>query len=146
MVALRVGAIRQVVCASPAYLKKRKAPKKPADLADHDCIGYDSLVRGAKWTFLSDGVPGSIIIDSRLTVNSLEAGAIAAISGAGIALLLSYQLDEPMRSKQLVRLLPDYEPESFPVNLVYASQRHVPLKLRAFLDFAAPRFRERLGY
>jgi DNA-binding transcriptional LysR family regulator len=146
MVALRVGGIRQVVCASPGYLEKREAPVKPADLAGHDCVGYESLVTGSKWTFLSNGVPESITIESRLIVNSLEAAAIAAISGAGIALLLSYQIEEPTRSGQLVRLLTGYEPESIPVSLLYSGQLHVPLKLRAFLDFTAPRLRQRLAY
>jgi DNA-binding transcriptional LysR family regulator len=75
-----------------------------------------------------------------------EAAVAAAADGAGIAHVLSYLVDDLAKSRSVVTLLEAYEPSPLPVSLVYPSQRHVPLKLRAFLDFAIPRLRERLGY
>jgi len=60
--------------------------------------------------------------------------------------VLSYLVEDLLRSRSLVTLLEAYEPSPMPVSVVYPSQRQVPLKLRAFLDFAVPRLRKRLGY
>ena len=63
----------------------------------------------------------------------------------GLAWVLSYQIDELVNLGALVTLLEAFEPSPIPVSFIYPSQRQVPLKLRAFLDFAVPRLRERLG-
>jgi DNA-binding transcriptional LysR family regulator len=77
-------------------------------------------------------------------VNSIEGAVAAAEQGAGIARVLSYQIDQQMKSGSLVTLLEEYELPKTPVSLIYPNQRQVPLKLRAFLDFASPRLRQRL--
>ena len=79
-------------------------------------------------------------------MNSADAAIIAAIGGAGIARVLLYHVDEHVRSGALVTLLEKYEPPPIPFTLITHGQREIPLKLRAFLDFAVPRLRERLGY
>jgi len=147
MIAAPVGLIREVVCASPAYLKIRGVPKKPADLGSHDCITYEGYYATRNhWEFHTKGTSHTILVPSRLVVNSAEAALIAATAGAGIAKVLSYQIVELVRARSLVKLLEAYEPSPWPVNLIYPSQRLVPLKLRAFLDFSIPRLRTRLGY
>ena len=85
-------------------------------------------------------------IPFRLVANSGEAAVMAATAGAGIARVFSYQIDDLVKSRSLVTLLEAYEPPPLPVSLIYPSQRQVPLKLRAFLDFSVPRLRDRLGY
>ncbi|WP_371827488.1 hypothetical protein [Cupriavidus sp. KK10] len=71
---------------------------------------------------------------------------VAAVDGAGIARVASYQIDEAQRPRRLVTLLEAFEPFPVPVSLIYVSQGQIPLKLLAFLDFAIPRLRKRLGY
>src|SRR5262249_36796785 len=93
LIAIRVASIRQVLCASPRYLKTRGLPKTPSDLLAHNCIAYDELVLGSNWDFRSEGAAQIIPIRSRLVVNSIEAAVSAAIAGAGIARVLSYQVD-----------------------------------------------------
>ena len=148
LVATRVGLIREVVCASPTYLKLRGQPKKPADLQSHDCITYQgtNILTRNDWSFIAKGAPQTVSVRSRLVVNSAEAAVVAAIEGGGIARVLSYQVTEQLKARSLVQLLGGYEAAPWPVNLIYPSQRQVPLKLRAFLDFATPRLRHRLGY
>ena len=148
LVATRVGLIREVLCASPAYLKLRGTPKEPADLLSHDCITYEgtNIMARNDWSFLVKGIPQTVAVRSRLVVNSAEAAVVAAVAGGGIARVLSYQIVEQMKARSLVQFLEGYEPASWPVNLIYPSQRQVPLKLRAFLDFAVPRLRHLLGY
>jgi DNA-binding transcriptional LysR family regulator len=148
MIAVRAGWLRGVVCASPSYLNTRNVPKKPADLASHDCVGYEGLTAGAagtNWEFGSKGDREVVSVPFRLIVNSVEAAVSAAIAGAGVARALSYLVDDPVRSGLLVTLLKAYEPPPVPISLIYPSQRQVPGKLRAFLDFSIPRLRERLG-
>ena len=145
LIARRVASIRQVLCASPGYLKTRGVPMTPTDLSAHDCVAYEELVLGSNWDFRSKGTPQTIPIPSRLVVNSVEAAVSAATAGAGIARVLSYQIDDLVRSGALAILLEGYEPSPMPVSFIYPSQRQAPLKLRVFLDFSIPRLRERLG-
>lgn len=148
LVATRIGLIREVICASPAYLKLRGTPKEPTDLLSHDCITYEgtNIMARNEWSFHTKGIPQLIAVPSRLVVNSAEAAVIAAVEGGGIARVLSYQIVDQLKSHSLVQLLDGHEPERWPINMIYPSQRQVPLKLRAFLDFAIPRLRHRLGY
>jgi DNA-binding transcriptional LysR family regulator len=147
MIAVRVGLIREVLCASPAYLKIRGIPKQPADLASHDCIAFEGhYTTQANWTFQTKGTAHTIRAPSRLVVNTAEAALVAAAGGAGIARVFSYQMVDLPKARDLAKLLEAYEPPPVPVHLIYPGQRHVPLKLRAFLDFSIPRLRARLGY
>ncbi|MCX4151530.1 MULTISPECIES: LysR family transcriptional regulator [Paraburkholderia] len=146
LISTRIGLVREMLCASPAYLKKRGVPKKPEDLVSHDCVAYEGYGIGSDWEFRSKGTLQTIQVPSRLVVNSVEAALVAAIDGAGIARVASYQIGNLVKSRTLVKLLEAYEPLPAPVSLMYASQGQIPLKLRAFLDFAIPRLRKRLGY
>ena len=146
MIGTRIGLVRQVLCASPGYLKSHGALKRPADLKSHDFIAYEDFVGGNKWLFQTKTGPQRITIPWRLTVNSADAAIIAAIGGAGIARVLRYHIDEHVQSGALVTLLEKYEPPPIPFALITHGQRQIPLKLRAFLDYAVPRLRERLGY
>jgi DNA-binding transcriptional LysR family regulator len=145
LMATRIGVIRRVVCASPAYFAARGVPKTLADLAAHDCIGFDVLTTAEAWTFKQGRSEISVPISARLTVTTAEAVVDAAISGVGIARVLSYQAAQALRDGRLALALVDFEPEPWPVHLVYTGGRMLPLKLRAFLDFAAPRLKARLA-
>jgi DNA-binding transcriptional LysR family regulator len=145
LIATRVGSIRRVVCGSPAYFAARGTPKRPAELDAHDCITFDGLASPEAWTFRMRKADASVGIHSRLVVNTAEAAIDAAIAGLGIARVLSYQVASAIRAGSLAIALPEFEPASWPVSLVFAGRGLLPLKLRAFLDFAAPRVRERLS-
>jgi DNA-binding transcriptional LysR family regulator len=146
MIATRVALIRRVLCASPAYLKIKGRPKTLADLASHDCVTYEGYAAANTWEFNSAGAIEMIQVPSRLLVNFSDAAIDAATAGAGIARLLSYQVNDLVKAGALVILLEAYEPAPRPISLIYPSQRQVPQKLRAFLDFSVPRLRKRLGY
>lgn len=140
LVATRVGEIRRVACASPAYLAAYGRPATPADLARHACISFEGLMSASAWVF-----PGqSVEVHSRLAVTTAEAAIAAAQMGLGVARVLSYQVAEAVQAGTLERLLPDFEPAPVPVSLIYPGQGRLPMKCRAFLDYAAPRLRERL--
>jgi DNA-binding transcriptional LysR family regulator len=145
LIATRVGSIHRVVCGSPAYFAARGIPKCPAELDAHDCITFDGLASPEAWTFRMRKADASIEIHSRLVVNTAEGAIDAAIAGLGITRVLSYQIATAVRAGALAIVLPEFEPSPWPVSLVFAGQGHLPLKLRAFLDFAAPRLRERVS-
>lgn len=146
LVAARVGVVRSVVCASPAFLKSRGLPRTPDDLAALPCITFGSTAANA-WTFSSKGRGARAIpVRSRLVVNTAEAAIDAAIGGVGIVRVLSYQVASAVAERRLRIVLADDEPEPLPVHLVYPAQAsHPPLKLRRFLEFAAPRLKKTLA-
>ncbi|RUW26142.1 MULTISPECIES: LysR family transcriptional regulator [unclassified Mesorhizobium] len=145
MVAKRVGSIRRIVCASPAYLAGNRTPIEPRDLAGHNCITFEGLASPATWSFVSGKSEIAVPVRSRLRVNTAEAAIDAAIAGLGLTKVLSYQADAAVRAGTLRVVLESFEPPPWPVNLVHAGQGLLPVKLRAFLDFAAPRLKERLA-
>lgn len=144
-VALRVGAIGPVVCASPAYFRARGTPQRPADLAKHDCITFEGIASPGAWSFSGRRQGQPVRVHSRLAVNTAEAAIDAAVAGLGVTRVLSYQAEQALRSGALQLALESYEPPPRPVSLLHAGGRLLPLKLRAFLDYAAPRLRDRLS-
>ena len=145
LIATRVGTPNLVVFASPAYLAQRGTPRTPEDLAAHDCIAFDALSPGDRWDFARERIGSSVLIRPRLRANTAEAVIEAALGGLGIARTMSYPIAPAVAAGALDIVLRDYELPAVPISLVYPSQRLLPLKLRAFLDFATPRLRERVG-
>ncbi|RWE87286.1 LysR family transcriptional regulator [Mesorhizobium sp.] len=144
LVATRIGSIRRVVCASPAYLAQHGMPETPRDLAAHNCITFEGLTAPAAWTFATGKTELAVPIRSRLRVNTAEAAVDAAIAGVGLTRVLSYQITAAVRAGTLCTVLEAFEPQPWPVSLVHAGQGLLPVKLRAFVDFAAPRLKKRL--
>ncbi len=144
LIATRVGAVRRVVCGSPAYFAARGKPKSPNELGAHDCITFEGLMSAESWAFRGGKSDARVPIHSRLIVNTAEAAIDAAAAGLGITRVLSYQIAGPLRAGTLALALEQFEPPPAPVSLLYAGQGFLPLKLRAILDFAAPRLKARL--
>ena len=141
LVAVRVGSIRRVVCGSPAYFAGRGTPLHPAELSAHDCVSFEGLMASDSWSFRVGKSDTPVAIHSRLVVNTAEAAIDAAVAGVGITRVLSYQVARAAEVGALAVVLEPFEPAPAPVNLVHAGQGLLPLKLRAFVDFAAPLLR-----
>lgn len=145
LVATGLGVVRQVVCGSPSYLAERGPPDHPSDLSAHDCIAFETLSGGKAWSFSSGKSEIAVPLHFRLRVNTAEAAIDAAQAGAGLTRVLSYQVAQAVRAGTLRVILPDFEPPPWPVSLIHGAQGALPLKLRAFLDFARPRLSQRLS-
>ncbi len=145
LIATKVGSVRFVLCASPLYLAEHGHPSEPAELAAHDCISIDSVAPQRSWKFIKDGREIVAPIRSRLTVSDSEAAIDAAIASAGITRVMSYKMEAARRAGQLVLMLEEFEQEPWPVHIVYAERKPVPLKLRAFLNWMTPRLKARLA-
>jgi DNA-binding transcriptional LysR family regulator len=138
-IATKLGHLRRVAVAAPGYLGRRGVPERPDDIAAHDVIVFGG-VGGQQWDFA-----GKVIrILPRLTVTTAEAAIDACASGIGITRVFSYQAVDALAKGSLVRVLTSYEGEEIPVHLLYPGGAHRPPKLRAFVDYAAPRLRKRL--
>jgi DNA-binding transcriptional LysR family regulator len=145
LIATRVGAIRRIVCASPAYLEARGVPEAPEDLADHDCITFTAVAQPERWAFVGPRGERRVPIHSRLVVNAAEAAVDAAVAGLGVTRVLSYQAARALVDGVLRLLLEHFEPPAMPVSLLHRDARLPPAKVRAFVTFAATRLRQNLG-
>lgn len=140
MVATRIGMMRSVVCASPALLAAHGRPKVPEDLLRLPCVSVDLPVPSLNWQFKAAGMR-LLPVRPRLTIATPEAAAKAAIRGVGAVQLLYYQVAEAVEAGTLEIVLPAFEPDPLPVQLIHTARGHMPLKMRRFIDFAAPRLR-----
>jgi len=141
LVAARVGQIRNIVCASPAYLKARGVPKNPQALAALDCVTFTGFGSAEPWAFSGSE---SVRVRSRMSVSTAEAAVDAAVCGVGLTRVLSYQAAAAISDGKLKVVLRKFEAPPLPVSLVYVRERRASGRLRAFLDFATPRLRTRL--
>lgn len=143
-VATRIGAVRRVVCASPAYFAAHGIPASPQALATHACITMERITSRQVWAFRSGKSEVEVPVRSRLAVSTAEAAIDATVAGLGITRVLSYQVAAAVRAGTLEVVLDAFEPVPWPVSLVHTGQGILPLKLRAFLDYAGPRLKASL--
>jgi DNA-binding transcriptional LysR family regulator len=144
LTALRVGTTRRVVFAHPEYLAVRGTPRTPNDLAGHDCISYPGYFGPDVWTFVQGKTEVAFPVRSRLVVGSLDAACEAALAGIGITAAHSFNVRTALQAGGLETVLDEFQPAAVPINPVYTASRSLPIKVRAFLDFAAPRLKARL--
>ena len=146
LMAMRLGEIKRVICASPVYLKSSQVVLQPDDLRNHACITFTALESTREWSFVTGKKVKRIPIRSRLASSSADAAANAAAAGLGITRLFCYQALPSIKAKKLTLMLREHEPPPTPVNFVYRTGRLMPQKLKAFIDFAAPRMKSRLVF
>lgn len=140
LIALRVGEVRRVVCASPNHLAAQGVPLTPSDLLKHKIIAIGGASHGIDWRFGRDQ-PERVRLKPRLFVSNVGAALELARRGWGLTRALSYQIDPDLCLGTLQTVLEPFEPERMPVHLVHQEGRRVSAKLRRFLDFASDRLR-----
>ncbi len=144
LIALRIGEVRRVLCASPAYLARRPAPVTISDLASHDCIAIEPTNAEDIWSFpplTGRKMARTVRVRPRLMVNADEAAVSAAVDGEGIVRILSYKIQQEVLDGKLVILLPNDQPPPVPVHLVASEHRLALTKVRTFMDFAGERLK-----
>ncbi|MFY9962380.1 LysR family transcriptional regulator [Pseudomonas sp.] len=139
LIARRLSVCRSVICASPAYLREHPAPLQVEELVQHNCLTHSYFGRSL-WHFEVDGETLSVPVQGSISTNEAMTLQRAALAGAGIAMLPTYQTAAALRSGELVRLLPQAKPQALNLNAVYTSRKHMPATLRSMLDFLAERF------
>jgi LysR family transcriptional regulator for bpeEF and oprC len=146
LVARRVYDDRFVAVASPDYLALHGVPQTPADLAGHQCLGLWSATRAGvvEWAFEKDAQRAAVVPGGRFSVNDAEALIDAAVTGAGIVMMIDLLTRRWIASGALQAVLGDWLPrDTIPISLVYPQSRHLSAKVRAFSDFVAGLFPRR---
>ena len=141
LVARRLGTDRRVLCAAPSYLDRHAAPKTPHDLTQHNCLQLFSVRQTYEWSFPSPGGPLVIPVSGNLSVDNVVALRTALVGGHGIAFMPQSVISSDLRRGRLVPLLPNYPMQEMGVYAVHVHGRHVPAKVRVFLDFLIERLR-----
>lgn len=146
MIATRIGSLRPILCASPSFLANHTPPREPDDLVKYSCVVFNSPYL-SPWRFQLPSTHKVYLLDvkARLEVTSPDAAVSAASDDAGITYVFEHDADEALRHGQLEVLLPEFEIDPVPVHLVHVSRNLMAIKLRHFIDFAAPRLRESLS-
>lgn len=135
LVARKIGMVRRLTVASPAYLKSNGTPRTPGDLQRHDCIVYTRLATGNRWHFASKDGPLSVTVSGRYRVDNSEAVREGVLAGLGIAVIPAFAFSDEITEGKVRVLLKSYEPKLLPLNAVYPSRRYVPPRVRAMIDF-----------
>lgn len=121
--------------ASEAYVERRGAPRTPEEIREHDCIVFPPLAPNSTWSLRSNGKIVRVPLRGRLTVNHLIAAKDAAMGGLGIALIPTQFCVVELAAGQLQQLLPKACPPAGSIWLMVPSRRHLPARVRAFVDF-----------
>ena len=144
LIARQVGEVRRILVASPAYLSKNGTPKAPTDLKHHSMIAFTGLLPNREWVFGEGKTARRLMLKPRFEINDAAAAIAAAEGGGGITIALSYMVARQIGERRLQQVLGSSAPSAVPVQLVYPESRLVAPKVRAFVDYAAPKLRSAL--
>ena len=137
--AIKVGEVRRVVCASPAYLDQHGRPQRPEQLREAKLVTSSSSQLVSEWTFIDAGQPLKVPIDPRLVVTANNAAINLARLGWGMTRVLSYQVAAAVAAGELELVPEDFEPAPLPIHVVFQQNGRVPAKVNTFVDFLSQR-------
>jgi DNA-binding transcriptional LysR family regulator len=145
LLAVRVGQVRRIVCATPRYIARHGVPGTPRDLGSHSLVACTAVTPiPERWSFHRAGGVISVAVMPRLVVNTTAAAVDAALDGLGLTCIRSYQAEPHAATGRLQTVLVEYEPPPAPIHIVHPEGRHLPAKVRLFLDHVADGPRHKL--
>ncbi len=152
-VAFRMGTLRDsnliarnlcssptITVATPGYLEKRGIPNHPRDLREHNYVVYTDLGQRDQTNYLEDGIAFHVRVEGNVFSNSSEVLRSALLSGIGISKVPRWLVGDAIKDGRLVEVLADYQPKPSNIYAVYSPGRHLPSKMRCFIDFFALAF------
>jgi DNA-binding transcriptional LysR family regulator len=135
-VARKLATSSNVLCASPEYIQLRGMPRTPAELLQHDGIGYSYAANADEWQILdASGQPHIVKMPCVMHTNNGDTARAAALGGLGIIWQPTFLIGADLRAGRLQRVLPDYHLPDMDVLAVYPSRRHLSAKVRVMIDF-----------
>jgi DNA-binding transcriptional LysR family regulator len=137
--AIKVGEVRRVVCAAPAYLERHGRPLHPGQLREAKIVTSSSSQLVSEWQFIEGGEPLNVAVDPRLVVTANNAAINLARLGWGVTRVLSFQVASDVRAGALEIILQDFEPPALPIHVVFQNSARVPAKINTFVDFLVSR-------
>jgi DNA-binding transcriptional LysR family regulator len=142
LVAIPVGTVRRVVCASPAYLRRHGLPAEPGDLARHRGVGFSGTTPSGDWRFRMGRRDVGFAIRNVVTCNQVDAAIDACVDGLGLGMFFSYQVSPQIAAKTLRYVLTEFETEPAPIHVIYPHSRLQSATLRTFVDACVTRLRK----
>jgi DNA-binding transcriptional LysR family regulator len=143
LIARKLGEVRMVVCAAPAYLDAKGEPQTPDDLGNHDCLLFSDEAGSTEWRFQSPAGRSKVRVSGRLKANSLDVVVAAAKDGAGIVRAPSWQVADDLRSGRLTRILAAHERPPVAVHALFQPARLASARIRLFVDHLAAHWPDR---
>jgi DNA-binding transcriptional LysR family regulator len=142
LVAVRIGEVRRVVCASPQYLRRHGIPRAPEDVRAHRCVRHIGLSPRSEWIFRVGRRGRTVPITCVLASNEIDSALNACATGLGLGMFLSYQTAPYRRSNRIRYVLEEFETEPVPVHVVYPHTRRLSTTVRAFVDECVGKLRQ----
>nr|WP_225927559.1 LysR family transcriptional regulator [Pseudomonas ekonensis] len=142
LIGKRVASLRQITCASPAYLRRFGEPRSLAELKDHRAVNYVSrnATRVFPFEFMVDGERTEVAIDGAVSVSGAEIYAASAIAGLGLIQCPHYRMQRQIDQGLIREVLPDMPPPPMPVSVLYPHNRHLSPRVRVFVDWLSEVF------
>ncbi|CAH1567515.1 Transcriptional regulator, LysR family [Vibrio jasicida] len=141
LIAKRLAPCKSVLCASPEYLEEFGVPTKPSDLVTHNCLRYSYFRGGVEWMFINSGNEYKVLPKGNFVVNNSEAIRQLLLRGSGIAQLPTFIAAKDFASGNLKPLMEEFSLPEHAIYAVFPERKHMPLKVRVFIDFIS----EKLG-
>ncbi|WP_241300261.1 LysR family transcriptional regulator [Burkholderia stabilis] len=135
LVTRTLGMERQVVVATPKYIKLNGRPESPLDLVEHGCIAYAGSPRWSRWEFDSEHGRQAVDVTGAIRVNDLDAIYDATMTHLGISLVPAWRVADDVQAGRLEALMPEYYAAPQPINIVYPQTRFLSQRARIFIDF-----------
>ena len=135
LVSVKLADNERVVVAAPSYLKRHGQPRQPADLARHNCLPISSEGSQRGWTFLDNGKQVTVKVGGNMVCNDGAVLHAWALAGKGLAWRSMWEVGAQIANGELCTVLDDYAAPGNDIHAVFAQRRHLPLRIRAFVDF-----------
>lgn len=137
LIARKLIETRILTCAAPSYLVRQGTPRRPHDLAQHECLLFRDPLTGRPfpWEFHRGKEIVAVKVSGRLVLNDLATKLAACVAGLGIAQTFALGIDDMLESGALVQVLSGWAEERFPLYVYHPSRHLPPAKVRAFIGF-----------
>lgn len=146
LIAKRLAPCKSVLCASPDYLAEFGTPQKPSDLVSHNCLRYSYFRGGVEWMFINNGSEYKVLPKGNFIVNNSEAIRQLLLRGSGIAQLPTFIAGRDFAAGNLKPVMEEYSLPEHAIYAVFPERKHMPLKVRAFIDFISEKLGTDLPY
>lgn len=137
LVSRRLGSFRRVICGAPSYFERMGTPRHPAELRDHDCLLYTSLVEADYWYFRVDGKPTAVPVNGCFRCDNQDAVLEVALQGIGLMLAPIWMVREYLHSGRLRQVLSAYQAPGVHIQAVFGHARLLSAKTRALVGYLA---------
>lgn len=135
LVARPLAPVRRKLCATPDYFRRKGIPQTPAELVAHNCLDYTRSGEPGRWRFTGPEGEITVPVNGPLHVDDDEALSQAVLGGLGVGLLPTFIIGKELQNGNLQAVLSEYIPVERHVYAMYLPTRHLPSKVRVFIDF-----------